>query len=263
MLMENATQHSFRFFMPSAELTKAIIAQNQRLLSGYVQRNFPVNEEEGQVDDEGLSLIARMLPRRLRAKASANSDRQIEHGQRLISERLYHYLSSLSESPWAKEGNTFPLREYVPDGMANMLGLSAYRNMPPDSPEAREITRLLSALTDEFRDWLSAKEHSSFVTPWLEIHLNEHEEIRLLAREEEIPEPGQQRIVLTDLDIPAARAEQVIEILANGAPDGMIEAGNGHLVSWSNGGPARSSLRQDAETVRTAEQRPQVKASTG
>lgn len=251
--MQNVSQRSFRFFMPSPELTEAIIAQNRRLLSDYVQRNFPITEEEGRVDDEGLSLIARMLPRRVRARASASGERSLEHGQRLISERLYHYLSSLSESPWAKEGNTFPLREYIPDGMANILGLSAYRNMPPDSLEAREIPRLLSALTDEFRDWLSALEHSSFVTPWLEIYLDEHEELRLLAREEEIPEPDQQMIVLTDFDIPAARAELVIETLANGASNGMMREGNGHSVSRSNGGAARSSLREDAETAQAVE----------
>jgi hypothetical protein len=260
--MSNGSPNYFRFFMPTAELTKAIIKQNQRLFYDYVQRNFPAGDEEGRDDDEGLSLLGRMLPRRLRSKTSVDSDRQIESGQQLISERLYNYLSSLSESPWAKEGNTFPLREYVPDGMANMLGLSAYRDLQQDSPQAVEILRLLGALTDEFRDWL-VTERGSFVTPWLEIHLNEDDELRLLAVEEEAPESGQLKVVLSEFDIPMTRVVEVIGGLANGVSDGMILAGNGRDILWPNGEPARISPRQDVEVTQAAERMPQVKASNG
>jgi hypothetical protein len=170
----------YEFFMPSNELTNAIIEQNQRLVAkareGNLSPGSQSNQNVSQVEDG--SLLGRMESELLRSQGMPDPRRQTRTGQLLISERLYHYLSSLAETPLANEGGEFPIWEYVPSGMATMLGLSAYREMPADARQAVEIRELLEQLTLEFRAWL-VKEHGSFVTPWFEIELTEDDALIL------------------------------------------------------------------------------------
>jgi hypothetical protein len=184
---EDASVNGFRFFMPSAELTKAVMKQNQQLVSEYVERNFPPGYQstETESENEDGSLLGRLELEKLATPSTVDHERQTLMGKRLISERLYHYLSSLAETPRALEGADFPLWEYLPDGMATMLGLSAYRDMPRDSARAMEIRQLLERITLEFRNWLLEEQHGIFVTPWIEIGLSEGDDLRLTALEEE------------------------------------------------------------------------------
>lgn len=175
----------FRFFMPSTELTKAIIDQNQQLVAEYVERNFPPGYQSNQTEseDQDGSLLGRLGLETLRSESTVDTERQTRKGKQLISERLYHYLSSLAETPRALAGGEFPIWEYLPDGMATMLGLSAYRDMQQDSARAMEIRQLLEGITGEFRNWLLEEQHGRFVTPWIEIDLR-NDALRLAVIED-------------------------------------------------------------------------------
>ena len=179
---ERASLKGFRFFMPSTELTNAIMEENQRLVSDYVETNFPPEHQISEIDSQTED-GSRLESERPRFPSTVDPERQTVIGKRLISERLYHYLSSLAESPWARAGHDFPIAEYIPDGMATMLGLSAHRDMPRDSERAMEISQMLEEVTQEFRNWLLEEEHGSFVTPWIKIDLSDNA-LRLTLIEE-------------------------------------------------------------------------------
>lgn len=188
---EGESFEGFRFFMPSTRLAKAIMQQNQQLVSEYVERNFPPGYQANDTEAQDGSLLGRLGLEMLRSPNAIDQERQIKMGKRLISERLYHYLSSLAETPRALGGRTFPLWEYLPDGMATMLGLSAYRTMPQDSLRTIEIRQLLEGVTTEFRNWLVEKQNGSFVTPWIEIAISGDDDLRLAVIEEsQIAEAG-------------------------------------------------------------------------
>jgi hypothetical protein len=186
---EANVSEGFRFFMPTTELTGAILVQNQRLVLDNIFENYPVGPEiDADIEDE--SLTTQLEVEAVVSSADVDHQRQILSCQRLVAERLYHYLSSLAESPWARNGQDFPISEYVPEGMATMLGFSAYFELPSDANRAKEIRHLLDKLTDEFRDWL-IRENGEFVTPWIEIHLQSNDTLRLIAIEENnLPEPS-------------------------------------------------------------------------
>ncbi len=179
----------FRFFTPTTELAGAILKQNQRLVLDNILEEYPVGPEiDADIEDE--SLTAPVEVEGVVYSADLDPQRQILSCQRLVAERLYHYLSSLAESPWAREGQDFPIAEYIPEGMATMLGLSAYFELPGHSDEAKKIRHLMDNLTDEFRDWLRL-ENGEFVTPWIEIHLQRNDALRLRVIEEaNLPEPS-------------------------------------------------------------------------
>jgi len=180
------SQDSFVFFMPSADLTIEIIRQNQSLVRDYAARTVPGISSESS-DDEPL--LGRFGLGYLRTR-SVSGKPSIESGQRLIAERLYHYLSSLSESPWARDGGSFPVSEYVTDGMITMLGFSSLRRHP-DSSRALEVRQLFETLTEEFVDWLANEQNGAFVTPWIEMHLTTKGELSLIAiSEDELEDSG-------------------------------------------------------------------------
>jgi predicted RNA-binding protein with RPS1 domain len=158
----------FKFFMPSSDLANAIMEENQHLVSEYVERNYPPGYLESETESQ-----------------TEEGGRETRMAKRLISERLFHYLSSLAETPRAVDGNDFPLWDYLSDGMATMLGLSAYRDMPSESPRAKGIRRLVDRITFEFREWLRDEQRGAFVTPWIEIHLAD-DALRFVAIEDEI-----------------------------------------------------------------------------
>jgi hypothetical protein len=186
--MEN-TANSFEFFLPSPELAEALVAQNQALVSDYARMMNLETEMQEEAEDRSLlgGLVSGLRPNRARESQS----RSTEMARRVIAERLYHYVSSLSETPFALAGGEFPVHEYIADGMGTMLGLSAYRKQP-DSARSREIRQLLERLTSEFQDWLIDKQKGKFVTPWLEMHLDARGQLRLLliAEDEEQVEEG-------------------------------------------------------------------------
>lgn len=178
---ENASCYAFSFFSPSETLAKAIAEQNQRLVSQYVERNFPpgyaTNETSPAAEDS--SFIGKVASEISGATDALDSAGQVSRVKKLISERLYHYLSSLAETPIASQGGMFVLGKFLPDAMGTMLGLSAYRNMLSASAQAVKIRRLLDELSNEFRIWMLEKQYGVFVTPWLRIELNNQDYLRL------------------------------------------------------------------------------------
>ena len=166
----------FVFFKPSANLTEEIIKQNQALVKEYTPRTAP--DEPTEIDDyeSDLGRFGLGHPRPLRQNLTS----PVEIGQQVIAERIYNYLASLSESPWSLKGNSFPVSEYLPNGMITSLGFSSLRKQP-DSLRAKIVWRLVEQLTEEFVDWLVNEQNGAFVTPWLVIHLVPKGELRLIA----------------------------------------------------------------------------------
>src|SRR5947209_5337082 len=116
---EAKASEGFRFFEPTTELAEAILKQNQRLVLENIRENYP---PETEIETEDQSLMERFEPGQVVPLAEVEHQRQILSCQRLVAERLYHYLSSLAESPWAQDEHDFPIAEYIPEGMATMLG---------------------------------------------------------------------------------------------------------------------------------------------
>ena len=166
----------FVFFQPSTELTDEIIKQNQALVKDYNTRTGPEAGAERDEDEPALGRFGLGSQRQVRQVLPS----PIEMGQQLITEKIYNYLSSLSETPWAMEGGSFPVSEYLPRGMITMLGFSSLRKQP-DSQRAVKVWRLVERLTEEFVDWLANEQNGAFVTPWLEIHLTMDGALRLIA----------------------------------------------------------------------------------
>lgn len=170
------SDNMFVFFKPSTELAEEIIKQNQALVKEYAARTAP--EETAEYDEDESSLGQFGLNYQRPVSRSVRSP--IETGQQVITERIYHYLSSLSESPWAMEGGSFAVSEYLSKGLITMLGFSSIRKQP-DSQRTATIERLVERLTEEFVDWLANQQNGAFVTPWLEIHLSNEGELRLIS----------------------------------------------------------------------------------
>jgi len=170
------SDNTFVFFKPSEELTTKIIKQNQALVEEYIARTAPDEsaESDNYEPDFGRFGIGQPRPGRqaLRSPGAV--------GQQVITERIYNYLSALSESQWALDGGSFPVSEYLPNGMITMLGFSSLRKQP-ESQLATNVGRLIEQLTEEFVDWLANEQNGAFVTPWLEMHLNTKGELLLIA----------------------------------------------------------------------------------
>ena len=177
--------NSFVFFKPSPNLTDEIIKQNQALVKEYAARTAPEEVAEGEQDELGMGRFGFSYQRPVRQTLIS----PVEMGQQLITEKIYNYLSSLSESSWAMEGGSFPVSEYLPRGMITMLGFSSLRKQP-ESQRAVGVFQLVERLTEEFVDWLANEQNGAFVTPWLEIHLTTDGELRLIAIPESEVEDG-------------------------------------------------------------------------
>lgn len=203
---------AYRFFMPKPDLTAAIIEQNHQLVeqvqmdfsSGYTTELEPEGgeslvESERGTDPRDLERPDSYLLKSLQnlgidqpsgeGPTPPDHDRQIHATQREIAERLYNYLYSLAESPWAREDPDFIISECIPRGMATMLGLSVDPDVSTDSSQVIQIRNILNSLTEEFRDWL-VKENGEFITPWFQISLQAPDVMRLIVlEEEEVSEP--------------------------------------------------------------------------
>ena len=146
------------FFTPSGQLASRIVAHNQRLLSLDYESEAPdlddVNDEDEQEVDE--------------EPPWANNSESETNQQRLIGERLYHYLAFLARQSSNEDGGKL---EALRKGLIAMLGLSAVGR--PGA--ARDSERLVGALVDEFLAWLSDSCFGAYVTPWGEVYLTDGE----------------------------------------------------------------------------------------
>src|SRR5204863_5577130 len=118
----------FLFFWPTEPLAIALAEQNRRLVAESLQRVSPADElgQEASEDDEleRDSMAASAPGREARHAGRASAEQQTRRLQRLMGERLYHFLATLAESPYAQEGGKFSIWEFIPQGMANMLELA-------------------------------------------------------------------------------------------------------------------------------------------
>lgn len=181
--MLEVTSKEHFFFRPSEPLTRAIAEQNQRLVAESVQRISPADElreEAFEGDESEREPIATAYPGREPRRARyAPEEQQTSQLQRLMGDRLYHFLATLAESPYAREGGKFSMREYIPRGMANVLGLSAaFISHQPEPEQAIHTRHLLEDFTGEFRYWL-VQQHRLYVCAWGEIHLDEEDRLML------------------------------------------------------------------------------------
>lgn len=182
--MLDVTSQGFFFFRPTEPLTRAISELNERLVDESLRRVSPA-EELRQADFEGDEFESESVPSRPAGRAARRTrpdteEQQTKRLQRLMGERLYHYLATLAESPYAREGGKFDIREYIPPGMANALGLAAaFNSHQPESEQALYSRHLLKKFTEEFREWLVGQ-HRSFACVWGEIQLDEEDRLMLL-----------------------------------------------------------------------------------
>lgn len=211
--------NSFVFFKPSPKLADEILKQNQALVKEYAARTAPEEVEEGD-DEPDIGRFGFSYKRPVRQTLTS----PVEMGQQLITEKIYNYLSSLSESSWAMEGGSFPVSEYLPRGMITMLGFSSLRKQP-DSQRAVGVWQLVERLTEEFVDWLANEQNGAFVTPWLEIHLTTDGELRLIAIPESEVEDG------TIQEIDEAAMFQEIDEAAMSATEGTAHVYGAHQPS--------------------------------
>ncbi len=184
--MIDATHKEFHFFKPKELLTKAIAEQNQRLLLESLQRVSPEEELSREAfegdEPEHESLMESYFGRFSRRVRRNSEEQQVRQLQRLMGERLYHYLATLAESPYARGGGKFDIREYIPQGMASLLGLAAaFDSHEPQSEHVMYTRHLLEKFTDEFRDWLVGEQQRFYVCAWGEIYLDEDDKLMLQA----------------------------------------------------------------------------------
>lgn len=171
------------FFRPTEPLTKALVEQNQRLVAESLQRVSPEEELRqagfGGGESERESVASSFAGKVSQRTHRDTEEQQTKRLQRLIGERLYHYLATLAESPYAREGGKFDIWEYIPQGMANNLGLAAaFTGRQSDSEQAIYSRHLLKTFTVEFRDWL-VERHRSYACAWGEIQLDEKDRLML------------------------------------------------------------------------------------
>jgi hypothetical protein len=156
------------FFQPSPELTIAIVGRNQMALSEPLHSSW--DEEEVDLEaDEDIDDFRASESVDLTEQARSvipHEDTQEPEYPRIIGERLYHFLASLSESPHARNGGVFPLWEVIPGGMATALGL------PRGSS-------LLKSLTEEFRAWLRGEWQGRYKGPWWQVVLDDNDNLVL------------------------------------------------------------------------------------
>jgi hypothetical protein len=156
------------FFRPSPELARAIVEQNQMLVSQSFQSNLDdeeldLEEDEG-LEDPGTEVDSPLMLQETSAPPERYSG-AYEY-ERVIGERLYHFLASMSESPYAREGGRFPLWEVIPGGMSTMLGVPRESN-------------LIYSLTEEFRNWLRNEHQGTYKGPWWQILLDDDDTLVL------------------------------------------------------------------------------------
>lgn len=157
-----------QFFKPTPTLARAIVRNNQMLVSQPLQTPWD-DEELDLEEDEGLDDSTTDIDSTMtfsQSPAAIERDSGEYESQRIISERLYHFLASMTESPYARDGGRFPLWEVIPGGMSTMLG------MPPDS-------NLMRALVEEFRKWLRDEQRGRYKGPWWEVVLDDDEALVL------------------------------------------------------------------------------------
>ena len=123
-----------RFFKPSEELTKLIVARAKHLRNR--RRGVFITEQSAE---------------------SPNSE-AISLQEKLIGEQIYHYLAMISKSPQAINGNKLDLQEIISFGVGKSVGLSS----------ENEDKQLLLALSSEFSKWI--EQEGGFQTGWGEIH---------------------------------------------------------------------------------------------
>jgi hypothetical protein len=156
------------FFRPSATLAQAIVGLNQTFVSQFLQSDWDNEEldleEDEDVDDPSAAFDSSLMVQA--TTAATGRDRVEDEYQRVIGDRLYHFLASMTESPYAREGGRFPLWEVIPGGMSTMLGV------PRESD-------LLHTLTEEFRNWLLREHRGTYKGPWWVVSLDDDDALVL------------------------------------------------------------------------------------
>jgi hypothetical protein len=139
-----------RFFFPSSEITRQLIARIGHRRSSNLRAaiaDYSEEPESGDVESDELltSVLAALEDTDQRTPADDREDR------RWLSEIVYHLMGRL-----ARQGsNRFSLTECVVEGMSVRLGL----RQPADA-------QLLHDLAREFSAWLTRQEGQFFVAGW-------------------------------------------------------------------------------------------------
>jgi hypothetical protein len=155
-------------FTPSVPLAEAIFRHNDRLaLVDSDTRRSDRGAEDDEDDDQEDALADDLSASGTGAMESTFPPPDQE--QRVIAERMYHYLAFLARSPLAQDGSK--LEEALARGLSTMLGLSPLEERPPDETES-ESHLLIREVVSEFKSWLLHERGGECITAWGEIHLD-------------------------------------------------------------------------------------------
>lgn len=174
---------SWIFFSPSAELTRLILLQNDKLGSGYFQQHYRSgnNPIPGYSENllQSLQRVSDILLHRLEQKEpeSQSEAEIISNFQAFFSERIFNHLAMLSRTPYARSG-TFSIREELTIELAENIGLGLYLHEKTSSDLRDETERILVQLAWEFQNWFIHEHQGIFHTIWGSIFSVDKQDLR-------------------------------------------------------------------------------------
>ena len=159
------------FFLPSPELTKLILSQNEKLGSDYFKKQYHIGTESAEAVSEnflqGLQKAFEILFHKSEQKESGSqSEEEIISGfQAFFSERIFNHLAMLSRTSFARSG-VFSIREELTIELAEKIGLGLYLH-EKTSPDVRDETeKILLRLAGDFQYWFIEQHKGIFRTVW-------------------------------------------------------------------------------------------------
>jgi hypothetical protein len=176
----------FMFFPPRIETAAKILRLNEALSDNRIEKQLDAlpeddlnpppegAEREVVVSGSWLSAIVERVSSILfhgdepdSEQAALSEAEMVSLFQKTLSERIYNRLSMISDSPHARKGRHFSIKEELTKGIAVNIGLGLYRY--PETPDhlREEAAAALLELAGEFQGWLLHPERGGiYNAPW-------------------------------------------------------------------------------------------------
>lgn len=171
------------FFSPSAELTRLILLQNDKLGSDYFRKHYRGGIDSILTDSRNplpsLHKVADILFHRSGQKEpESQSKEEIISGFRaFFSERIFNHLAMLSQTPYARSG-TYSIREELTIELAENIGLGLYLHEKTSNDLRDETEKILVQLAREFQYWFIKEHQGIFHTVWGSIFSLDKQDLR-------------------------------------------------------------------------------------